>query len=73
MSTSRFKKHEEILELPVDTGGQWREINTHLCKKCGVKAKLNPFTDRMYGCPQCGALALDTEDLKDKFDLVLPN
>jgi len=71
--TRRFKRHEEILDLAVGTGGDWRAINSHKCRTCGVNAQLNPFTDRVYGCPVCGVKALDTEDLKDKFELVLSN
>lgn len=72
MPTSHFKRHEEILDLAVGTGGNWREINSHKCKVCGVNAQLNPHTDRVYGCPNCGVKAIDTVDLRTKFDLVLP-
>ena len=72
MSTSHFKRHEEILALAVGAGGEWREINIYKCKICGVNAQLNPHTDRVYGCPICGVRAIDTYDLQDKFTLVLP-
>lgn len=72
MPASRFKRHEEILALTVGSGGKWREINSHKCKICGVNAQLNPFTDRVYGCPKCGVRALDTDGLNDKFVFVSP-
>jgi hypothetical protein len=71
MSTDHFRRHEEILDLAVGSGGEWREINTHKCKKCNVNAQLNPHTDRVYGCPVCGIRAIDGYDLKEKFLVVL--
>jgi hypothetical protein len=44
---------EDLSEMTVNDGA-WREHLTHYCRHCGAPAYLNPYTNSIWGCKECG-------------------